>query len=93
MGLELGSHDPSTFDPDVLPIVPPSLAELDPYGFDETSAYGYGTYVFLGISNGTQNVVIRASISLLEAMPEPAAATLLGVGLAGIVALRRRRSS
>jgi hypothetical protein len=94
MGLELSSHDPSFFAPETigLPLDPPALQDLDPFGFDETSAFGYGSAVFFGVSTDIGSFTVRASLSRLERVPEPELTLLLaGAGLA-LAALRRRAS-
>jgi len=48
MALALSSHDPTRFDPDLLDPDPPDLGTLDPFGFDDTSAFAWGSHIYLG---------------------------------------------
>lgn len=84
MSLELSSHDPSSFDPSALPLDPPSLAALDPYGLDNTSAWGHGTALAL-----YGPFVVFAELTSLVRVPEPDVAALLLV-LAAFTARRLR---
>ena len=84
MALELSSHDPSSFDPSALPLDPPSLAALDPYGRDSSSAWGQGTALRLF---GPFNLL--AELTSLVRVPEPHVAALLLV-LAAFTARRPR---
>jgi hypothetical protein len=94
IGILLGSHDPTFFAPETigLPLDPPALHDLDPFGLDESSAFGFGSGVFFGGSTDIGRFVVRASLSRLERVPEPELTLLLaGAGLA-LAALRRRAS-
>ena len=56
-------------------------------GFDDT----YGTWVFSGDSNGII-LFSFSSITGANAVPEPASLLLVGAGLMGFAAARRRRT-
>ncbi len=82
VGLDLSSHDPSFFDPSALPLDPPSLATLDPYGLDNTSAWGHGTA--LSIYGPFE---LFAELTSLVRVPEPHVGALVLV----LVAFTARR--
>ena len=89
--LELSSHDPSFFDPTALPLDPPSLAALDPFG-DTSSLFGYGTDLALAGGNNLTNTNFfsRVELTSLVRVPEPGAWALVALALLSVRYPRRR---
>ena len=92
LGLMLSSRDPIRFDPDFLDPDPPELGTLDPFGYDDTSASGWGTNLFLALQTDIGRAIVISSISRLERVPEPGAVTLVALSLAALAGLGRRSS-
>ena len=86
--IELSSHDASFFDPTALPLNPPPLAALDPFG-DSGSLFGFGSdLVLAGGNNLTDiNFFARTELTSLVRVPEPSMLAIAGLVL---VALLRR---
>jgi hypothetical protein len=94
MALELSSHDAASFAPAAiaLPIDPPNLADIDPFGFDPGAAFGYGTSFIASISNELGRGQMHTALTRLERVPEPGVVALFAPGLLALVALRLRAS-
>jgi len=92
MSLELTSQDPFFFTPGVIPIEPPALSALDPFGLDtREGGFGYGTNLWLANNSSTASgtgFVLRAELTSLVRVPEPGSAVLV---IAALLVLFSRR--
>ncbi len=83
-GLRLFSDTPLVFDGPITSL---------PFAFGDTIAGPTDFNVFLDTGNGTGPQVAIGRDRTLRAVPEPTSLTLVALGLAGQIAIRRRRSS
>jgi hypothetical protein len=82
LGLEVFASVPGTFPSDAMPVVPPPLADLSPYGPG-------GTYFGLfGFDEG-QLVQVRSEITSWVMVPEPPPAAVIVAALAGLLCSSR----
>ena len=102
--LEMSEHGSTIWTTDAQLIDPPALANLDPYGLDNTTPWGYGTDIALFADNRDgASMELRAEITSLQRVgvtpplplsipgdvPEPEVLGLLA--LSGLALLRLRR--
>jgi hypothetical protein len=91
-GLNPESRDANTLPTDALPLDPPTLASLVPFGLDYDTSGGYGSEIFFAASVAGGSLILQSEITRIERVPEPAIAILVGVAalaLLGVSSLRR----
>lgn len=88
LDLELTDRPGYVFASSALPLSPPPLSELDPFGFDLSTLWGYGTNLGLFSPSGDG---LRVELTSL-AVPEPGSLSLVATlaALAPLAARRRR---